>query len=151
MYAMTAAHPTLPIPSYARVTALDNGKSVVVRINDRGPFHGKRIIDLSYAAAHKTGLHPERQHPGASGKYRRPPPTLNEVTHPAARFICRSVRFRAPTMRGNCATVWHASLNSTLVASPWCARVRCIACSWVPTLAKSRRLRIVRGCGNVST
>lgn len=55
MYAMTAAHPTLPIPSYARVTALDNGKSVVVRINDRGPFHGKRVIDLSYTAAHKLG------------------------------------------------------------------------------------------------
>jgi rare lipoprotein A len=55
MYAMTAAHPTLPIPSYARVTALNNGKSVVVRINDRGPFHSKRIIDLSYAAAHKLG------------------------------------------------------------------------------------------------
>lgn len=55
MYAMTAAHPTLPIPSYARVTALDNGRSVVVRINDRGPFHSKRIIDLSYTAAHKLG------------------------------------------------------------------------------------------------
>jgi rare lipoprotein A len=55
MYAMTAAHPTLPIPSYARVTALNNGKSVVVRINDRGPFHTKRIIDLSYAAAYKLG------------------------------------------------------------------------------------------------
>jgi rare lipoprotein A len=55
MYAMTAAHPTLPIPSYARVTALNNGKSVVVRINDRGPFHSKRVIDLSYAAAHKLG------------------------------------------------------------------------------------------------
>jgi rare lipoprotein A len=55
MYAMTAAHPTLPIPSYARITALNNGKSVVVRINDRGPFHSKRIIDLSYAAAHKLG------------------------------------------------------------------------------------------------
>lgn len=55
MYAMTAAHPTLPIPSYARVTALDSGRSVVVRINDRGPFHSKRIIDLSYAAAHKLG------------------------------------------------------------------------------------------------
>lgn len=55
MYAMTAAHPTLPIPSYARVTALDTGKSVVVRINDRGPFHSKRIIDLSYTAAHKLG------------------------------------------------------------------------------------------------
>lgn len=56
MYAMTAAHPTLPIPSYARVTALDSGKSIVVRINDRGPFHSKRIIDLSYTAAHKLGL-----------------------------------------------------------------------------------------------
>jgi rare lipoprotein A len=55
MYAMTAAHPTLPIPSYARVTALDNGKSVVVRINDRGPFHSSRVIDLSYAAAYKLG------------------------------------------------------------------------------------------------
>jgi rare lipoprotein A len=55
MYAMTAAHPTLPIPSYARVTALDNGKSVVVRINDRGPFHSKRVIDLSYTAAYKLG------------------------------------------------------------------------------------------------
>lgn len=55
MYAMTAAHPTLPIPSYARVTALDSGKSVVVRINDRGPFHSKRVIDLSYTAAHKLG------------------------------------------------------------------------------------------------
>jgi rare lipoprotein A len=55
MYAMTAAHPTLPIPSYARVTALNNGKSVVVRINDRGPFHSRRVIDLSYTAAHKLG------------------------------------------------------------------------------------------------
>ena len=55
MYAMTAAHPTLPIPSYARVTSLNSGKSVVVRINDRGPFHSTRIIDLSYTAAHKLG------------------------------------------------------------------------------------------------
>jgi rare lipoprotein A len=56
MYGMTAAHPTLPIPSYARVTNLANGKSVVVRINDRGPFLHNRIIDLSYAAAYKLGL-----------------------------------------------------------------------------------------------
>jgi rare lipoprotein A len=55
MYAMTAAHPTLPIPSYARVTNLANGRSVVVRINDRGPFHSERIIDLSYTAAWKLG------------------------------------------------------------------------------------------------
>jgi rare lipoprotein A len=55
MYAMTAAHPRLPIPSYARVTNLANGKSVVVRINDRGPFLSDRIIDLSYAAAYRLG------------------------------------------------------------------------------------------------
>ncbi len=55
MYAMTAAHPTLPLPSYARVTNVANGKSVVVRINDRGPFLHERIIDLSYTAAHKLG------------------------------------------------------------------------------------------------
>lgn len=56
MYAMTAAHPTLPIPSYARVTNVATGKSVVVRINDRGPFLHNRVIDLSYTAAHKLGI-----------------------------------------------------------------------------------------------
>lgn len=56
MYAMTAAHPTLPIPSYARITSLRTGKQVVVRINDRGPFHSNRAIDLSYAAANRLGL-----------------------------------------------------------------------------------------------
>jgi len=56
MYAMTAAHPTLPIPSYARVTSLRNNRSVIVRINDRGPFYGGRLIDLSYAAAYKLGI-----------------------------------------------------------------------------------------------
>jgi rare lipoprotein A len=55
LYAPTAAHKTLPIPSYARVTNLDNGHSVVVRVNDRGPFHADRVIDLSYAAAIKLG------------------------------------------------------------------------------------------------
>ncbi len=56
MYAMTAAHPTLPLPSYARVTNVATGKSVVVRVNDRGPFLHDRIIDLSYAAAMKLGI-----------------------------------------------------------------------------------------------
>ncbi|MEO8627000.1 MAG: septal ring lytic transglycosylase RlpA family protein [Betaproteobacteria bacterium] len=56
MYAMTAAHPTLPIPSYARVSNVRSGKTVVVRINDRGPFHSDRLIDLSYAAAMKLGI-----------------------------------------------------------------------------------------------
>jgi rare lipoprotein A len=56
MFAMTAAHPTLPIPSYARVTHLRSGKSVIVRINDRGPFKDDRVIDLSYGAATKLGI-----------------------------------------------------------------------------------------------
>lgn len=55
MYTMSAAHKSLRIPSYARVTNLDNGRSVVVRVNDRGPFHDDRLIDLSYAAAKKLG------------------------------------------------------------------------------------------------
>lgn len=56
MYAMTAAHPTLPIPSYARVRNPANGREIVVRVNDRGPFHKGRIIDLSYTAALKLDL-----------------------------------------------------------------------------------------------
>jgi rare lipoprotein A len=59
MYAFSAAHKTLPLPSYARVTNLANGKSVIVRINDRGPFHENRLIDLSYAAAVKIGVWPK--------------------------------------------------------------------------------------------
>jgi rare lipoprotein A len=56
MYAMTAAHTILPLPSYARVTSIATGKSVVVRVNDRGPFHEDRLIDLSYIAAQRLGL-----------------------------------------------------------------------------------------------
>jgi rare lipoprotein A len=56
MYGMTAAHKTLPLPAYVRVTNLQNGRSVVVRVNDRGPFVGNRIIDLSYSAAAKLDM-----------------------------------------------------------------------------------------------
>jgi len=56
MYQMSAAHKTLPLPTYARVTNLRNGKSVIVKINDRGPFHDNRLIDLSYAAAARLGI-----------------------------------------------------------------------------------------------
>jgi rare lipoprotein A len=56
MYAMTAAHKTLPLPCYARVTNLKNDRSVIVKINDRGPFHDNRLIDLSYTAAWKLGI-----------------------------------------------------------------------------------------------
>ncbi len=82
MYQFTAAHKTLPLPSYARVTHLKTGKSVVVRINDRGPFVGHRLIDLSYAAAVKLGIHLSGTapvevrvlEPGQSGRPARPAP-----------------------------------------------------------------------------
>lgn len=86
MYAFTAAHKSLPLPSFARVTNLENGKSVIVRVNDRGPFHDGRIIDLSYAAAVKLGYHdkgtarvevrgltPDDVRPSAAGRAARPP------------------------------------------------------------------------------
>ena len=85
MFAMTAAHKTLPIPSYARVTNVENGKSVVVRINDRGPFHSRRIIDLSYAAAKKIGIlakgsgmvEVERVFPGMPAEPAQPPTPIS--------------------------------------------------------------------------
>ncbi|MEP6939147.1 MAG: septal ring lytic transglycosylase RlpA family protein [Rudaea sp.] len=90
MYAYTAAHKTLPLPSYARVTNLDNGASVVVRINDRGPFAENRIIDLSYVAALKLGIWQkgtgvvevraiDPAHPNAA------PPSLRAAASPPAR------------------------------------------------------------------
>jgi rare lipoprotein A len=56
MFAMTAAHKTLPLPTYVRVTHIENGRSIIVKVNDRGPFHDDRIIDLSYSAAKKLGV-----------------------------------------------------------------------------------------------
>jgi rare lipoprotein A len=93
MYAFSAAHKTLPLPTYARVTNLDNGKSVVVRINDRGPFHENRLIDLSYAAAVRIGIWPkgtgvvevralDPAHPDAL-----PPPTPKTATAQADTHI----------------------------------------------------------------
>lgn len=65
VFSMTAAHKTLPLPSFVQVTNLENGKTAVVRVNDRGPFHDNRIMDLSYAAAYKLGIFP-----GGTGKVR---------------------------------------------------------------------------------
>lgn len=59
MYVMTAAHKTLPLPTYIKVKNLDNGKEAVVKVNDRGPFHADRVVDLSYAAALKLGVFPK--------------------------------------------------------------------------------------------
>jgi rare lipoprotein A len=82
MYELTAAHKTLPIPTFARVTNLDNGRSTIVRINDRGPFHDNRIIDLSYAAAVKLGY-------AAIGTA----PVRVEVLAPGKKFVLQAGAF----------------------------------------------------------
>ncbi|MEO6801346.1 MAG: septal ring lytic transglycosylase RlpA family protein [Rhodanobacter sp.] len=89
MYAFTAASTTLPLPSYARVTNLETGKSVIVRVNDRGPFHDNRLIDLSYAAAVKIGIWPKGTglvevrgiDPAQPGTELPPPPVVTSA-HP---------------------------------------------------------------------
>lgn len=107
MLAMTAAHKTLPLPTYVEVTNLNNGRKVIVRINDRGPFKDNRIIDLSYAAATKLGIaasgtglvevraldpatyqHPRQQKSGIRSQKKTPPPpgqqhSANRKTPPA--------------------------------------------------------------------
>jgi rare lipoprotein A len=93
MYGMTAAHATLPIPSYVRVTNPANGKSVIVRVNDRGPFHAGRVIDLSYTAAWKLGyvgngstlVEVETVLPGEAATIARARPASEEAD-PIARF-----------------------------------------------------------------
>lgn len=102
MYGMTAAHATLPIPSYVRVSNPANGRSVVVRVNDRGPFHAGRLIDLSYAAAWKLGyvgsgstlLEVESVLPGDAqyAERRRPAPTPAEEDDPLSRLILLAQR-----------------------------------------------------------
>ena len=96
MYGMTAAHPTLPIPSYVRVTNLKNGKSVVVRVNDRGPFHSDRLIDLVLYRRLQAGRARWRQHPGRGGSDRPSqllPPQPGEapalLRQPWLRCACR--------------------------------------------------------------
>jgi rare lipoprotein A len=111
MYQMTAAHKTLPLPTYVEVRNLDNGRSTIVKVNDRGPFHENRIIDLSYAAATKlgilgkgTGLVEVRaidpSAPKALAKKKTPPPPAND--RPPTMFIqvgAFSSRFNADRQR----------------------------------------------------
>jgi rare lipoprotein A len=84
MYAMTAAHKTLPLPAYVRVTNLQNGRSVVVRVNDRGPFVGNRIIDLSYTAASKLDMLRNGTATPLSAATEAPPPGSAESALPPA-------------------------------------------------------------------
>ncbi|HTV84770.1 MAG TPA: septal ring lytic transglycosylase RlpA family protein [Dyella sp.] len=97
MYKFTAASKVLPLPSYARVTNLTNGKSVIVRVNDRGPFHEDRVIDLSYAAAVKIGIWPKGTglvevqgiDPSAPPEQAVPPPPVVTATpeHPPGIYL----------------------------------------------------------------
>jgi len=90
MYGMSAAHPTLPLPSYVRVTNLSNGRAVIVRVNDRGPFHSERVIDLSYTAALKLGYvnqgstQVEVEQIQADGSALPPPPPVLVAAAPAS-------------------------------------------------------------------
>ena len=109
MYAMTAAHTTLPIPSYARVTNLKNGRSVVVRVNDRGPFVDGRIIDLSYTAAHRIGVlgggnalvEVESIIPGRTGEViaAAPPPPAPPAPKPESVPLAAALEPEAPATR----------------------------------------------------
>ena len=109
MFKMTAAHKTLPLPSYVRVTNLANGKSTIVRVNDRGPFHKGRIIDLSYAAAAKLDI---ISHGAVAVEIETvtadSPPTMAEATPPPAEVVAppsppeprAEVRAAPPTLQG---------------------------------------------------
>jgi rare lipoprotein A len=91
VFAMTAAHKTLPLPTYVKVTNLTNNKSIIVKVNDRGPFHGDRIIDLSYAAAQKLhidgtaevkveAIDPNHTHIAAHQAPKKPPSRMPSLT-----------------------------------------------------------------------
>jgi rare lipoprotein A len=125
MLGMTAAHPTLPLPSYVRVTNVRNGRSAIVRVNDRGPFKHDRVIDLSYAAAAKLGIAAagtgeveiERITTAqiASGDYRRGsgPPSTVATAPPAA-----NPRTGVPVQPGPPASTAIAAANDPAGASP---------------------------------
>ncbi|OEF26279.1 septal ring lytic transglycosylase RlpA family protein [Vibrio rumoiensis] len=86
MYSMSAAHKTLPIPSYVKVTNTANGKTVIVRVNDRGPFHDGRIIDLSYAAAYKIGVYQNGTAP-VKIEYINVPPTKLDLAYSKEEYL----------------------------------------------------------------
>jgi rare lipoprotein A len=122
MYAMTAAHKTLPLPTYARVTNLRNGRSIVVRINDRGPFVGNRLIDLSYTAAAKLDMlrdgtaFVEVQAMTPSG----PPDTLTRATEsPPPTLYVQAGAFADPDNARRAIERLHAAgLSSAFIAPP---------------------------------
>lgn len=121
MYAMTAAHKQLPLPSYARVINLDNGRSIVVRVNDRGPFHDGRILDLSYAAAWRLGI-------AGKGTGRVRVEGIDPLTLPSSSPTPPAVK-PAPTAIPPAANLTAPTVVSSTVVSPTAPRV---AASTVP-------------------
>lgn len=119
MYAFTAAHKTLPLPTYARVTNLENGRSVVVRVNDRGPFHGTRLIDMSYAAAIKLGMHVKGT---ASVEVRALTPGEAESEGVAAAPAPHAHRPRVPSAGARQARSKPATTAASAAAAPRAAR-----------------------------
>jgi rare lipoprotein A len=141
MFSMTAAHPTLPLPSYVRVTSVGNGRSVVVRVNDRGPFHANRIIDLSYAAAYRLGyinngstlVDVEAILPGESGAPvygQTPAPPARRF--PAAAFSSSWAPSPTSTTPKTCARTSHANSTGWRKASRSAPEAACTAFIWVP-------------------
>ena len=124
MYQFTAAHKSLPLPTHVRVTNLLNGRSVVVRVNDRGPFHEDRIIDLSYAAAIKLGIHVEGTAPVEirvlkPGQPVPPPPTAM----PAAQAWASARQGELPTTRAPRVNVTASVLGDVEPSAPPPGRV----------------------------
>jgi rare lipoprotein A len=95
MSSLTAAHPTLPMPCYARVTNLSNGKSLIVRVNDRGPYHGNRLMDVSSKAARPGRI----CRPGAARGFRRPSADRNLAHRSAGAFAVAGPRCLRPSFR----------------------------------------------------
>ena len=151
MYAYTAASKTLPLPCYVRVTNLENGKSAIVRVNDRGPFAPNRIVDLSYVAAVKLGVwpkgtamvevraidpdHPDSHLPGAIGPIaarNRRARRWSQRRHrkrPNRRYICKSARFpsverRARGRPGACGATRRCERGGSKVDGKTLRRVR---------------------------
>ncbi len=107
MYQMTAAHRSLPLPTYLEVTNLHNGRTVVVKVNDRGPFHGDRILDLSYAAAGKLGFVEQGVAPVAIRAIDTGPPPPRQATAPGGSYLLQigafSSRYSADRLRSDLA------------------------------------------------
>lgn len=121
MFALTAAHKHLPLPTYVRVTREDTGASLVVRVNDRGPFHDDRIIDLSYAAARRLGFHEQGTAPVRLEALAFPPPASELPQAPARATAGKALWLQAGAFQDRAAAAALAAELSpllTLAASP---------------------------------